>query len=200
MRAFALLVLALIGDPSLLFAADEPPTKTSTAASDRRRIRTGDPRVRDALALGLARSASFRDLFNRVESRDVIVYIELDLQLRGRLAGRMRWVISTKTARYVRVSVNPELTGFHLVSTLAHELQHVTEVGDAPSVVDERSLSAFYRGVGTERRAGSDAWDTQAAQSAGEVVRKELADFDVAGSNSASQDLQVSRLVLGHQR
>jgi hypothetical protein len=200
MRAFALLVLVLIGDPSSLFAADEQPATTSPAANVQRRIRAEDPRVRDALAAGLARSASFRELFNRVESRDVIVYIELDPLLRGRLAGRMRWVVSTRNARYVRVSVNPELTGFNLVSTLAHELQHVTEVGDAPSVVDEPSLSALYRGVGTERRAGSGAWDTEAAQSAGEVVRKELADFDVAGSHAANQDVQVSRLVVGHQR
>jgi hypothetical protein len=152
-----------------------------------RRVRTHEPRVREALATGAARSAAFREVLGHVESGDVIVYIELERQLRGKLAGRMRWVVSTKDARYVRVSLNPELSGGHFIATLAHELRHVAEVGDAPSVVDEATLTALYRGVGTERRSKSGAWDTEAAQVTGEVVRRELADWTAGAAQPATE-------------
>jgi hypothetical protein len=199
MRLSVLLVLALAATPSIALAAVEPPTSPWSPGDIMRRIRSEDPRVRDAFAFGVARSASFRDLVRRVEARDVIVYIEMDQQLRGRLAGRMRWVISTKAARYVRVSINPELTGFHFVATLAHELQHVVEVGDAPTVIDEPSLSAFYRHVGSERRARSEAWDTDAAKLAGEVVRKELIGSNGDASRATPSERLISRSSAGQR-
>lgn len=193
MRMFVLLVLALSGAPTVIAAAVDTPDAASAFANAARRIRSEDPRVRQAVALGSARSASFRELLARVEARDVIAYVELDPQLRGRLSGRMRWVVSTNVARYVRVSLNPELTGFQLVATLAHELQHVIEVGDAPSVVDEPTLAALYREVGTERRSRSGAWDTIAAQLAGDAVRKELNDGAVLSNQPSLQDLHAAR-------
>ena len=171
MQVFVLLVLTGV---TLSSAAAEPLAPTSTIFNQRR-VRTQDSRIQRALAAGAARSAAFRDVLSRVEARDVIVYIEVEPQLRGRLAGRMRWVASTKEARYVRVSINPELSSVHFIATLAHELQHVAEVGEAPSVINEPTLTAFYRGVGSERRVDSGAWDTEAAQATGDVVRKEVA-------------------------
>jgi hypothetical protein len=138
-------------------------------------VRARDKRLVAALADGNARSARFRDLVARVERSNVIAYIELQPRLRGKLAGTTTWVVATREFRYVRVELNPELTGANLAATLAHELQHVVEIGEAASVVDEASFSSHYREVGIGSRARLDRWDTEAAQLAGEIVRRELA-------------------------
>ena len=139
------------------------------------RVRPADSRAAAALIDGRMRSASFRKVLHHIEQLDVIVYVEMQPQLRHRLAGRVTWVTATQRFRYVRVSLNPELTGSQLVATLAHELQHVAEIGEAPDVVDTASLSKHYRHIGVENRERSDQWDTEAAQRTGEVVRRELA-------------------------
>ena len=131
------------------------------------RVRTSDRRVTAAIAEGAARSSSFLDVINDVEQHDVIVYVEMQPQLRGRLSGALTWVTRTKAFRYVRVALNPDLTGSLLVAALAHELQHVAEVGRAASVVDTASLSRFYRTIGVNTRLNSDEWDTEAAQAHG---------------------------------
>jgi hypothetical protein len=186
-RVYVLLVLIATGAAFSPRLAAEPARPDSELDRDSR-VRTNDPRVRATLAEGMARSATFRDVLDRVQAHDVIVYIEMQPRLRGRLSGVVTWVAATKSARYVRIGLNPELPAPALIAALAHELQHVAEIGEAPSVVDERSLSALYRGIGTERRVASDAWDTEAAKLTGEVVRKELA--------TANQNQKVDPLVL----
>ena len=198
MRVFVLLVVLGVThfSPVLATAPDSPASASPVSASwdEQRRIRTVDPRVKAAYTVGMGRSPAFREVVARVEARDVIVYIEMDPGIRGRLAGRMRWVAATKAARYVRVSLNPELSGPLLVATLAHELEHVAEVGDAVSIVDEATLRVFYRGAATERRARVDTWDTEAAQLTGETVRKQLAGEDT----SAEARLVASRATSSH--
>jgi hypothetical protein len=155
----------------------------TTAAENRNtlasvpRIRAADARIRAALAEGQQRSASFRRVLQRVEELDVIVYVEMQPLLRRRLAGTTTWVTATELFRYVRVSLNPGLSKFNIVAALAHELQHVAEIGAAASIVDSRTLTNYYREVGLDKIATSDEWETEAAKLTGEKVRNELAEF-----------------------
>lgn len=169
------MLLALTMTSSVAAAETSRPLNAGTAATGGPRIRASDSRVIDAIAEGIVRSDTFRTLLQRIEAQDVIAYVEMQPQLRGRLSGVMNWVIATGRFRYVRVGLNPEHTGSQLIATLAHELQHVREVGTAPSIVDTESLTAFYREVGTQRRLRSAAWETEAARRTGELVRRELA-------------------------
>ena len=176
MRLCILLTLLVVVAPSLV-RADEVPRgiRQASRIDGGPRVRTSDRRVTAAIAEGAARSSSFLDVINDVERHDVIVYVEMQPQLRGRLSGALTWVTRTNAFRYVRVALNPDLTGSLLVAALAHELQHVAEVGRAPSVVDTMSLSSFYRTVGVNTRLNADEWDTEAARRMGEAVRRELA-------------------------
>lgn len=139
------------------------------------RLRAADNRIAAALKEGLDRSASFRAIVDRVNQLDVIVYAETQPLLRGRLSGTMTWVTKTKEYRYLRVSLNPDLNSAQTVASLAHELQHVIEVGEAKSIVDTKTMSDYYRVAGLEKYAHSEEWDTEAAQRTGEIVRREVA-------------------------
>jgi hypothetical protein len=176
MKLCVLLTLLMTSVAISSLTAVEP-----TAAANRKalpsvqRVRTADLRVKAALAEGQKRSASFRRVLKRVEELDVIVYVEMQPLLRKRLAGTTTWVTATTNFRYVRVSLNPALSKFQIVASLAHELEHVAEIGGAPSIVDVRTLTDYYREVGIDKNVPSDEWETEAAKVTGQLVRHELA-------------------------
>jgi hypothetical protein len=151
------------------------------------RVRAADARIKRALAEGQRRSASFRRVLQRVEELDVIVYAEMQPLLRNRLSGATTWVTATKDFRYVRVSLNPELSSWQVVASLAHELHHVAEIGSAPSIVDTRTLTTYYQEVGIGKSAPSDQWETEAARVTGENVRRELAVSAAAGNDGSGE-------------
>ena len=156
-------------------------------------IRTLDKRILAAMAEGNARSSHFRELVERVERGNVIAYIErAAVAAQQTLRQTPTWVTATKEFRYVRVAINPDLSGWSLTATIAHELQHVVEIGEAASIVDEKTMSAHYRDVGIEQRTKSNHWDTGAAQAIGEIVRREL-----ASDSLKAEALQARALVRG---
>ena len=138
------------------------------------RIRPQDPRLADLLRMGIARSATFRELVNRLESGNVIVYLSTS-QLRSSLAGKLTWMAKAGDFRYLKATLNIEQTADQMIATLAHELQHALEVSAEQEVVDQRSLLALYKRIGRPNSAGLiEAWETKAAQDAGIQVRREL--------------------------
>jgi hypothetical protein len=172
---------------SSLSALEPTPVPNRKALASVPRVRTADGRIKAALAEGQQRSASFRRVLQRVEELDVIVYVEMQPLLRRRLAGTTTWVTATENFRYVRVSLNPALSKFHIVAALAHELQHVAEIGGAASIVDTRSLTDYYREAGIEKQTPSDEWETEAAKVTGQMVRQELAASASWPSESATE-------------
>jgi hypothetical protein len=146
-----------------------PPAQERSA-----RVRAAEQRTAVLLTVGLDRSDTIRTLVNKLEKRDVIVYIEMQPMLKKRVAGMLTWIGATVEHRYVRISINPELSTDMAVSTLGHELQHALEIANASEVVSERTMENFYREHGESTRAQGSGWDTPAARLAGDDVRREL--------------------------
>jgi hypothetical protein len=156
--------------PAVVAAAPDTPERDIRSA----RVRAADTRTATLLLQGLDRSRTVRDLVNELEQRDVIVYIEMQPALKKRLAGTMTWLSASKAHRYVRISINPELSTDLAISTLGHELQHAVEVANAPEIRCERTLANFYQSHGGSNRVNATGWDTEAARVAGDNVRREL--------------------------
>ncbi len=150
------------------------------------RVRPHDARVATLLRTGLDRSPTLRTLVDRVEDSDVIVYLEIQPKLQGRLAGCMTWVAGAGRYRYVRASINPELTTDQRIAAIAHELQHVVEISEHPEVDGESALIALYRRIGESRPFNSTQWDTTRAREVGAVVGRELSVAPVAKTARAS--------------
>jgi hypothetical protein len=156
-------------------AAPDRSAPDATAASRNPRVRPYDGRSASLLLRGIERSTTLRLIVERLERSNVITYVEMQPALRQQLAGRMVWLTATGTARYVRISLNPELASETLVAVLGHELQHALEVAESPAIVDEASLETYYRKYGIQMRVHTSGYDTQAARDAGDLVRRELA-------------------------
>ena len=163
----ALVVSSVIATTALAASPDESWREA--------RIRPQDARIAELLKAGMARSATFRALVQRLETGNVIVYVSLSQSLRSNLAGRLTWITKAGNFRYLRATLNVEQTANQMIATLAHELQHALEVSADPDVGDQRSLLALYKRIGRPSQSGlAEAWDTEAAQDAGLQVRREL--------------------------
>ena len=153
------------------------------------RIRPQDSRLTDLLQAGIARSATFRDIVNRVEAGNVIVYVSLNPWMKSSLAGKLTWMTQAAGFRYLRATINTEQSFDQMIATLAHELQHALEVSGDETVIDQRGLLGLYQRIGRPSASGINAgWETVAAQETGFQVRRELS----ASATAATAALRTS--------
>ena len=170
-----LLTVALLGVPLAATAKPGPPPGYNPATwNGGPRVRPADSRSAAILLDGIRRSETFRSVVERLEQHDVIVYVQIQPALKGRLSGGLTWLSATKRFRYVRVGISPEMRGDAAIATLGHELHHALEVANEPSIVDEHTMSAHYKRIGISMRVHNNGWDTEAARVIGDDVRRDL--------------------------
>lgn len=157
------------------------------------RIRPQDARLTALLRDGMARSATFRALVNRIEAGNLFVYVSLSPVMKPRLAGKLTWMTRAGNYRYVRATINTEQASDQMIATLAHELQHAVEVIEDDTVSDQRSLQELYKRIGRQSHSGAiTGWETVAALETGVRVRREL--LSAAAAISASPVAEPSQL------
>src|SRR5688572_11169917 len=118
MRTLLALVFGSLIAAAGLEAKDARPAEARSAEADadpneawrEARLRPQDPRLADLLRAGVARSATFRALVNRLESGNVIVYLSVSQSLRSNLAGKLTWMTKAGNFRYLRATLNLEQT------------------------------------------------------------------------------------------
>jgi hypothetical protein len=142
-------------------------------------VRTTDRRLIAAVELGLRESPTFRELVNRINASDVVVYVTAQAAtLPPGLDGRLTFLSSTGGFRYVVVHVNSSLSAPRLVSLLGHELQHAREIADSDTIVDPVSMAREYAARLGYHSGPKDhdrvTFDSQAAIRAGEQVLREM--------------------------
>ena len=137
-----------------------------------RHVRPTSALGRELIAEGVARSATFRRLVQRLETSDVIVYVQMQPGLPTGVGAVLEFMTAAAQVRFVRVTLGSPNHRLILVSLLAHELQHAAEVADAPDVRTLTQFEALYRRIG--HPTGHNRYDSAAARFAGEAVRAEL--------------------------
>lgn len=153
------------------------------------RIRTTDPRVTHALLEGVERSPTLRALVARIEQGDVVVYLELDQSMRYGLTGTLKWIGANDALRFVQVSIKNGPKSPSLIASIAHELQHVVELIEAPWVTDHDSLRALYLEIGHRTGLGHELWDTSAARRTTTQVMHELSSpITASAAENAEED------------
>jgi hypothetical protein len=148
------------------------------------RLRGTSPREASLIRELLERSSTARALANELESTDLIVYVQLTAsEGAGRAATRL--VTATDTARFLRIVMGAMTHPHDRAALLAHELQHVIEIGHAPEVRDIDSMRQLYRRIG-EDRAARFSFETAEARAVGWRVRRELMDGDRARPDTST--------------
>lgn len=158
MHAAWMLALWLIG------SADKPPMASMARV---RPTRGAEMILLDAAA----RSATVRDLLDRIAASDVIVYVELTAPAQVPIA-RTKLVAATPAARFLRVGINVALPMHDWAALLGHELQHAVEIAEHPDVRDDEGVRRLYASIG--HQYGIDNYETDAAVTIERRVREEL--------------------------
>ena len=141
------------------------------------------PHVRPEIALrplveqASQRSPSIRELIDRIEASDLIVYVRLRQFTRSDLNGRVALLSAMPVGqRFLVIELACGRSDVLTIAALGHELYHALEIAAQPSIVDARSLSAFYTTAGekTGDLQGQVTFETRGAEAAGVQVRREL--------------------------
>jgi len=165
-----------IVDQAAPVTVDPPPPVAEWWKNGGPRVRPTDSRIRALLKSGSERSSLLRELVDKVDAGNVVVYLGFDLTMsRKGLAGRLTFSGDAGAYRYVRASISPDLTADQIIASIAHELHHVTEIVEHPEVRSESDLRNLYQRIGRENRAADRiGWETEAAQQVTYDVRREL--------------------------
>lgn len=135
-----------------------------------------EPELRSLVEDAAARSPSIRASIDRIEATNVIVYVRLRMFAQLGLEGRVGLVGVANGRRVLAIELACGRPDVALMGTLAHELFHAAEIADEPSIVDTRTLAAYYRAHGmlTGDRVGQLTFETQGAEEAGRRARREI--------------------------
>ena len=159
---------------SLLFVAasaraEEPGTSPP-------RVRPETESTRQLVALAVARSPTVREMIERIEGSDVVVYIRHRSFPDSLLQGHLGVLSTVAGRRYLVIEIACGRIWTEQIATLGHELHHALEIAAHPSIVDSPSLAAFYERFGTRtsgHSAGGATYETAGARTTGQQVRRE---------------------------
>ncbi len=162
MLALALVVSMLAGSGPLL---------AQEAESNASPVRANSTWGQGLIAEGCRTSPSFLHLVEALRKTMLIVYVEPVHDLPGLVRAATTFLGRSGPYRYLRVSIGTAVTRKRQIALVAHELQHATEIAQAPEVVDAPSLASLYDRIGDRNR---DGYDSGAARDMGDRVWLEL--------------------------
>jgi hypothetical protein len=146
------------------------------------RVVATDRDAGELLRDGYSRSATFRRLVATVESSLWRVFVQSGECPVPHTVGCLLHVVGSMNGErtlYIRVSPHARRRDL-VIATIAHELQHASEVLQDPDVVDPGTMRALFARIGFQNvvEGGGIAFETADAERAGDVVRHELAAED----------------------
>jgi hypothetical protein len=100
--------------------------------------RSEQPYLAALIQDGIARSETFAHVVDALNHTDVVAYLDSSARMRAGFDGYLlHRVRAAGGLRYVHVIVRTGLVRDRLISTIAHELQHVLEVAESPAQTDD---------------------------------------------------------------
>ncbi len=150
-------------------------------------VRSDSVTLRAMIDDAAQRSPEIRRLIDQLQELDVTVYVRTRLFTQVDLEGRVALLAARTGRRYLVIELACGRTGFAQMATLGHELYHALEIAREPSVVDARSLAAFYGRIGmqTGDRVGRQTFETEAAARAGTRTRQQLLSNTIRSGNGS---------------
>ena len=164
-----------ISTAALLFLISIIRLRAADNAAPFPHIRSNQPALLEAVEAASRVSRTFRRIAERISASDVVVYLQYRMASEPGLAGATSFMSAAGGVRYLRVSIDPRLSGCQRFALLGHELQHAVEIADAQSVVDQQSLEALYRSVGFQSPAACRrCFESADAIAAGQRIQREV--------------------------
>ena len=166
---------AIAAGCALLLALSTPLLAQEPAPIAQDHVRPLTSAARALVNAGGARSAAIRQLLDRLDVSDLIVYVDVQWFHETR-SGRLAFVGSAAGNRYVVLQIACGQIGSDQIVALGHELRHAVEVADAGEVIDRQTFSRLYQRIGQEVGGigQNRQFETRAAIDVGRRVKDDL--------------------------
>ena len=168
-RVCTLFVLLTLSSPLTVAHAQDAATASHVRGTDEATTTL----IRDLVA----RSATGRELVDRLDRSDLVVYVRRRLFATSMFSGRIGFVRGDCTRRYVAIEIAAPRNYVEELASLGHELQHAVEIAGERDVCGAAALAELYTRIGdpVERWDGmADSFETRTAFETGIRVRREL--------------------------
>jgi hypothetical protein len=175
MRRPVFVRVVLLASPLFVFAASAG-AQPAQSGGPEPHVRP-DAMLKTMLHDAERRSSAVRDLVDRLDRSDVVVYVRLAPPSTFTFSGRLRFLSRTPVYRYLVVELPCGRSAFEQMAMLGHELRHAVEIAEAASVVDLASLSIHYQRIGMQTSGlmgVSTTFETKAAMASGRQVWREV--------------------------
>lgn len=170
------LSLALCLTAVCLSLAAETPRAPGERAGSRERLRSTNTRIIEAIREGERKSPTFRAVVRDIRSRDVVVYLLPGNCTCTAARSCLTFLTTAEGLRYVLVRTSLRQVQPDVITSVAHELAHVAEVGAAPEIDDVAAFGTFYDRRGYRNCTGC-GYETKEAIATERAVRTELGKF-----------------------
>lgn len=140
------------------------------------RVRGNDPEMRRLIRDAAVRSKTLMTLVEEIEQSNAIVFVGYGQCANGQIRSCVIGVQGDGQHRAIRIIVDSRATGYRLMATIAHELQHAVEILREPTAVDGATTMALYRRIAKGKCASglSDRCETELALATERAVLDEL--------------------------
>ena len=126
---------------ALLMSANSTAVKPPTF----KHVRSAEPRVRELIAEGYLRSATFRERVDTIEKLSCVVYVGSAVKLsRGMRGALLLWTVGAREMPVLRVLLKTNLSRDDAIAVIGHELQHVVEAMRGAPGADPADLSSVF--------------------------------------------------------
>jgi hypothetical protein len=108
------------------------------------RVRAVDQRVAALIERGTRRSATFKQLIERIEKTDGIVYVDVGVCRPPAVACLRHSMTHAGPNRVLHVMINMRRPPREVLASIAHELSHAMEVLAERQIQDDLAIFNFY--------------------------------------------------------
>jgi hypothetical protein len=127
------------------------------------------------LADALQKSPTIRELADRLERGDTVVYLASGARGVREPEANVRYVGTSKAQRFLLITIGSDRSADRQIELLGHELQHAVDVAGVQWVNDASSLARYFQMVGMRASADGHPFETANATRAERLIRKEVA-------------------------
>ena len=169
MRCYRIVARVLLGVTAFVSATVAASTRVQ--AEPLLHVRPASPAARLLIDESARHSPTVRELIDRIDRSDVIVYVQMTASSQVTSAATT-FVTATEGQRYLRIQIHASTPVWNRVQLLAHELQHVIEIASQPEVVSNAGIRGLYERIG--HASGKDRYETGTARQIEAKVRAEI--------------------------
>jgi hypothetical protein len=126
------------------------------------------------LADAQQKSATVRELVNKLEQSNVVAYVNVTPLDKGTPTSGLNYVGSSSVQRFVLITIADDASADRRIELLGHELQHAADVAATKWVTSDVQFQRYISMIGWRDSTTARGYETAAANATERQVRRDV--------------------------